>query len=243
MHKSTVIVISLATLILVTITYAHTHIFWLLTIKYSDFNSIDKKIYMDPSLDESEHTEILDLLNQSKKRIIEKYGSFSATPTIVITGTTKTSRQYGLGVFPGKAFTTPWEGYIVLNHQTIDINLLAHELMHTQMRDVLGYWAYQTKIPTWFDEGVAMQVDDRSHYTVDYKLFDQQEIERVKTLNSPAQFWTNTQEQDIKNYRAAKAAVQEIWHIYSPKTLYSMLLRVRQGESFRNVFLKIKETN
>lgn len=236
MRNLSLIGIGLAALVFTGAAYAYTHVFWLSIIKYSDFNDVGKKIYIDPILDKKEHEKILDLLSQSKERIVEKYGSFSAMPTIVITGTTKNSKKYGLGAFPGKAFSAPWEGYIVINNQTIDINLLAHELMHAQMRYVLGYWAYQTKIPTWFDEGVAMQVDYRDPYKVDYRLFDRQEIERVKTLDSPAKFWTATREQDIENYRAAKAAVQEVWSIYSPKTLYSMLLRVRQGEEFRNVF-------
>ena len=81
-----------------------------------------------------------------------------------------------------------------------------------------------------------MQVDYRDHYKIDYKLFDQREIERVKTLDSPSKFWTSSKEQNVKNYRGAKAAVQEIWSIYSQKTLYSMLLRVRQGEEFKTVF-------
>ncbi len=236
MRKLSIIGIGLAALIFTGTAVAYTHVFWLSTIEYSDFNNVSEKIYIDPNIDREEYKGVLDLLSRSKDRIIEKYGSFSATPTIVITGATKNSKKYGLGVFPGKAFAAPWEEYIVINNQTIDINLLAHELMHAQMRDVLGYWAYQTKIPTWFDEGVAMQVDYRERYEVDYKLFDQREIERVKTLNSPSKFWTSTKEQDVKNYRGAKAAVQEIWSIYSPKALYSMLLRVRQGEKFRTVF-------
>jgi len=76
------------------------------------------------------------------------------------------------------------------------------------MREILGYWAYQTKISTWFDEGVAMQVDYRDHYKVDYESFSQEEIKRVKGLDTPSKFWTNSKEENLKNYRAAKAVVQ-----------------------------------
>ena len=243
MKKLAGIVTGIAIFVFAGTAFAYSHIFWLSTIEYSDFNNVSKNLYIDPALEESEYKVILDLLNESKERIRNKYGSFIAFPVIVITGTEKNSRKYGLGTFPGKAFAAPWEQYVVVNSQAHDVNLLAHELMHAQIREVLGYWAYQTKIPTWFDEGVAMQVDYRERYKVDYKSFSPQEIDRVKMLNSPSIFWTDSKEQDIKNYRAAKAAVQEILSFYSPKELYSMLLRIREGEKFISVFSQSKDAN
>ena len=243
MKKLAKIVTGIAIFVFAGTAFAYSHVFWLSTIEYSDFNNISKNLYIDPALEESEYKAILDLLNESKERIRNKYGSFTAFPIIVITGSTKNARKYGLGNFPGKAFAAPWEQYVVVNSQSHDVNLLAHELMHAQMREVLGYWAYQTKIPTCFDEGVAMQVDYRERYKVDYKSFSPQEMDRVKMLDSPSIFWTDSKEQDIRNYRAAKAAVQEILSIYSPKSLYSMLLKIREGEKFINVFSQSKGAN
>ncbi len=40
-----------------------------------------------------------------------------------------------------------------------------------------------------FDEGAAMQVDFRPRYRVNPNAFDESEIQRVETLNSPNQFW------------------------------------------------------
>ena len=243
MNKLARIVTGFAIFVFAGTAFAYSHVFWLSTIEYSDFNNISKNIYIDPALEESEYAAILDLLSESKERIRSKYGSFTAFPVIVITGTAKNSRKYGLGIFPGKAFAAPWAQYVVVSNQAHDVNLLSHELMHAQMREVLGYWAYQTKIPTWFDEGVAMQVDYRERYKVDYKSFCPQEMDRVKILDSPADFWTDSKEQDIKNYRTAKAAVQEILSLYPPKALYSMLLKIREGEKFINVFSQSKSAN
>lgn len=236
MKKLTLIGAGLAALVFASTAFAYSHVFFLSTIKYSDFNNVSENIYIDPKLEHIEYRRILSLLDKSKSRIINKFGAFTASPVIVITGTPENSNKYGLGTFPGKAFAAPWQEYVVINHQVHDINLMAHELMHAQLREILGYWAYQTKFPTWFDEGIAMQVDLREQYNVGYHSFSQQELNRVKTLNKPSKFWTNSKEQDIKNYRTAKAAVQEMLTIYSPKELYSMLLRIRQGEKFGSVF-------
>ncbi len=236
MKRLAAIAIGFGALVFAGAAFSYSHVIWLSTIEYSDFNNISGNIYIDPKLEKPEYEQTLVLLNESKERIRYKYGDFTAMPVIVITGTSDNSRKFGLGVFPAKAFAAPWEQYIVINHQALDIDLLAHELMHAQMREILGYWAYQTKIPTWFDEGIAMQVDLRERYKVDYKLFTQRELNRAKTLTSPGKFWTISKEQDIENYRAAKAAVQKLLAEYSPKELYSMLLRIRQGEKFGSVF-------
>ncbi|MCF6345304.1 MAG: hypothetical protein L3J00_02405 [Thiomicrorhabdus sp.] len=241
MKKLAIIVIGFVAIVFAGATFAYSHVFWLSTIENSDFNNVSENIYIDSNLEKNESEKILILLSESKERIRNKYGSFTAMPTIVITGTPDNAKKFGLGNFPGKAFNAPWKNYIVINHQKINVSLFAHELMHAQMREILGYWTYQTKIPTWFDEGIAMQVDLRDHYKVDYKLFSQQEINRVKTLNSPSEFWTSSKEENLKNYRSAKAAVQEILATYPAKELYSMLSKVRQGKEFSSVFsLKTK---
>ncbi len=242
MKKLARIVTGITILIFASTSFAYSHVFWLSTIKYSDFNNISKKLYVDPALKKSEYKAILDLIYEAKERIRNKYGSFGASPVIVITATAKNARKYGLGVFPAKAFALPWEEYVVVSNQTHSLDLLSHELMHAQMREVLGYWRYR-KIPTWFDEGVAMQVDYRERYKVEYKSFSPQEMDRVKKLDSPALFWTDSKEQDIKNYRAAKAAVQEILSIYSSKSLYSLLLKIRKGEKFISLFSQIRSAN
>lgn len=236
MKKLVLIGIGLAALVFTGTALAYSHVLFLLTLEYSDFNNVSKNIYIDPALEKNEYDNILTLLDKSKAIITNKYGAFTAMPVIVITGTQENAKKYGLGTFPGKAFAAPWEEYVVINHEVHDINLLAHELMHAQVRDTLGYWAYQTRIPTWFDEGVAMQVDHRDHYQIDYKSFSKVEINRVKSLNSPSKFWTSSKEKDVKNYRAAKAAVQQMLAKHPPKTLYSMLSRIRQGEKFNKVF-------
>lgn len=235
MKKLLLIVIGFVALVFTGSVFTYPHVFFLSTIEHSDFNNISKNIYIDPDFKKSEYESVLSLLDKSKARIINEYGAFTARPVVVITRTPENAKKYGLGTFPGKAFAVPWEQYIVVNHQSNDIDLLTHELMHAQMREILGYWAYQTKIPTWFDEGVAMQVDHRDHYKVDYESFSQEELKRVKNLDTPSKFWTNSKEENLKNYRAAKAAVQQILTVVPPEELYAMLSRIRQGEQFNSV--------
>ncbi len=51
-----------------------------------------------------------------------------------------------------------------------DINILSHEISHTVLYRKIGWYRLHFKIPTWFDEGLAMQVDDRDYYSIDTLL-------------------------------------------------------------------------
>jgi hypothetical protein len=236
MRKILIIFALLASLLFAGAAFAYSHVLWLTAIDDSDFIKLSENIFIDPALEKLEREQVLSAISEGKERISKTFGSYTAFPMIVITGTTKNAKRYGLGAFPAKAFAAPWNQYVVLNYQNENIDLIAHELMHAQLREIVGYWIYQTGIPTWFDEGVAMQVDFRARYEIDIPSFPQEEIVRVKKLTSPAKFWTDSKEKDINNYLAAKAAVHQVLTKASDKSLYSMLLKVNQGYSFHEVF-------
>ncbi|WP_455207443.1 hypothetical protein [Kaarinaea lacus] len=236
MRKISIFVTALASLLFAGVAFAYSHVLWLAAIEESSFIKLSENIFIDPSLEEVERQQALSAISEGKKRISKAFGSYTATPVIVITGTDKNAKKYGLGGFSAKAFAAPWNQYVVVNYQIDNIDLIAHELMHAQLREVVGYWIYQTRIPTWFDEGVAMQVDYRERYEIDFLSFPQNEIERVRKLTSPSTFWTGSKEEDINNYLAAKAAVHQVLAENSEVSLFSMLSKVRHGHGFYNVF-------
>jgi len=216
----------------------------LLTIKNSGFNNIYGKIYVDPSLSESEYSETLSNLAKAKIRIAEKFGEVTVDPVIIITGTPENSSKYGLKVFPGSAHIAPWETYLVLNERKIEgIDVISHELMHAQVAELTGYWVFTTKLPTWFSEGVAMQVDYREHYMVDSKIFDSSEVERVMKISSNSEFWPGNKELEIDNYRASKVAVQKLLEEHEAGLLYKKLAELSNGNKFDNVLVSISAKN
>ncbi|NIU10728.1 MAG: hypothetical protein GWN81_18160 [Phycisphaerae bacterium] len=236
MRKILIVVTLLASLLFVGATFAYSHVLWLASIEDSSFIKLSGNIFIDPALEEAERQKAISAINEGKARISKAFGLYTATPVVVITGTAKNAKKYGLGGFPAKAFAAPWNQYVVVNYQIENIDLIAHELMHAQLREVVGYWIYLTEIPTWFDEGVAMQVDHRERYEVDFPSFPQDKIERVRKLTRPSRFWTDSKEEDINNYLAAKAAVHQVLAENTGQSLFSMLSKVRIGHDFNEVF-------
>ena len=46
--------------------------------------------------------------------------------------------------------------------QTVDV--LAHELAHAELLQRVGYFTMEFCVPAWFDEGLAVQFDERPDY-------------------------------------------------------------------------------
>jgi len=236
MKKVSTIGAVLASLLFTGTAFSYSHVLLLAAIESSSFIKESEYIFVDPDLEELEIKRALSAISEGKERISKTFGSYTANPVIVITGTSESANKYGLGRFPAKAFAAPWNQYVVVNYHVSNIDVITHELMHAQIREILGYWAYQTRIPTWFDEGVAMQVDYRDHYKIDVLSFPQKEFDRIITLTSPSKFWTDSKEKNINNYVGAKVAVHQVLEKYPSKSLYSMLLKIRQGQGFNDVF-------
>lgn len=233
------IVKTLILVILVTIpgvTYAFAHITRCAFIEFSDFNEIENQLYVSGVLPTDAHEEISALVQNARLRISEYYGEPKATPTIIVTGSDQEAKSYGLNDSPGILFIVPWNSYLVLNYQKKSVDVASHELVHAELLERLGYFKRQQEIPTWFDEGAALQVDFRSHYLIDLDTFDQSEILRVRTLDSPKKFWSNNKKQNILNYQAAKAAVATYFKDHSTNFLYPMLVKIKNGEKFEALF-------
>lgn len=205
-------------------------------IGFSDFHKVGDNLYFESNLNKTEQESIITLLYAAKARISKTFGEPIAEPTIIVVGSAKTANDYGLHDVPGKFFFTPWGNYLVLNQTQLSLDVTAHELVHAEIAQRLGYVSRFRDIPTWFDEGVALQVDFRSHYMFDCVTFNKVEIERVKRLDNPSQFWSKDKDQNIKNYQAAKAAVCELFKRISPSSLYDYLKKIRQGANFYDVF-------
>ena len=207
----------------------------LTTIESSDFTSLPGKIYVDPAIEEEQQKKMLVALEKTKKRIANLIGRYSATPIIIFVATDENIKKYGVEVFPGKTYIAPWETYVVVSTKIQSVDLLAHELMHAQISSLVGYWAYMTELPAWFDEGLAMQLDNRQRYDIENIEFSSQEILRIKSIESPSKFRTSSKEQDIKNYRAAKAAVKNLLEKIETPELINRLEKMKQGVEFSRV--------
>jgi len=199
-------------------------------IGFTDFRAIGDKLYVSPSIATDEEESIKSLFAEARTRIGFHFGPPTASPTIIVIDTDAQAENYGLGGAPGSMVITPWGNYVLLHIRKGGLDVAAHELVHAEIAERLGYLNRMRKFPTWLDEGIALQVDYRSEYS---ELFDvdEQELARVTALHSPKTFWTSDRDLTIQNYRSSKAAVNMTFFKKGTQSaLYSLLARINEGE-------------
>jgi len=167
------------------ITYVYANVMNLVLVEYSSLSAIENNIYVSEALSPDDRLAISNKLESARERIAMHYGEPIAKPLIVVLSSQEEKQTFGLYDAPGKFLFLPWGSYLLLSHQTANIDVVAHELVHAEIFSRVGYMKRQLKIPTWFDEGAAMQTDYRPKYDSS-KAISLPEFERVVSLDTPS---------------------------------------------------------
>jgi len=204
-------------------------------IGISDFKEVKPDLYISPRIASNQENAIAELISNARSRIADKFGAPMSSPKIIVSKGEKELRNFKLYKAPGKVLIAPWGNYILLNHELANVDVAAHELVHAEIAYRLGYFVRMKKMPTWLDEGIALQVDYRPAYS-NLSEIDDSELNRVFSLDSPKSFWTEDEEQNVKNYQSSKEAVRtRVLPVIEEKGLYEFLEEIRTGSSLEGV--------
>jgi hypothetical protein len=173
------------------------------------------------------------LIHDARSRITKAFGAPAAQPIVVFF-----SQPHGIGPFKLSGYgSTQFIGSracLFMGPQGHNTDVLAHELMHSELHHRVGPWQRMVNIPTWFDEGLAMQVDHRSRYDLSPQAA--QTASAVRALTTPSAFGQGDEATVVHHYGAAKATVAAMLAKASPATLYARLARIRDGASVDTAF-------
>jgi hypothetical protein len=173
------------------------------------------------------------LMADARSRITVAFGAPEAKPIVVFF-----NRSEGIGLFKLNSYASAQFVahraclFIGPNGQSVDV--VAHELMHSELHHRVGAWQRMVNVPTWFDEGVAMQVDHRSRYDLSQPAA--QVADSVRSLTTMSAFSSGDEATLVYRYAAAKASVATLLTKVGPSTLYSRLSLIRDGVSLEIAF-------
>lgn len=129
------------------------HLLW----GYQSFGDIT---YLAPYLSKVEQKKIEQTHAHARLKVQRFWGNPEANPHLIVCaheGQFRSICRQSEGA--GCSLGTPMGSWVILLEKDTDV--LAHELAHSEMMHRWGYWSTRLKIPTWLEEGIALQVDDR----------------------------------------------------------------------------------
>jgi hypothetical protein len=125
--------------------------------RLSGLNEIAPNVFADGAFTAEERERLLKDLDAARLRVEAFLGPLRAFPR-VMTG----------AKFRGTVtHRTPLCDCITLGPAGRNVDVIAHEMAHTELTARIGHIRQVLSVPTWFDEGVAMHVDYRAPFGED----------------------------------------------------------------------------
>ena len=170
------------------------------------------------------------LVAEARRRVADVFGAPQAKPTIVFWNDESLFGRLRLNNHASTQMIGV-RACVFVGPKGRSVDVVAHELVHAEVFNRLGPWARMTQVPTWFDEGLAMQVDFRKKYILPEGV----DSAYIRNASVPASFFVTDEEALTRNYGAAKAEAARWVADVGSELVYAQLARIRSGEAFANV--------
>jgi hypothetical protein len=205
-------------------------------VRISDFKRVENRLYLAPNLPKAKLMSLESDILEAKSRVLELYGGCLADPTIIAGDNVKLLRKFGMTKGgTGVSHITYVGSYIVLGPNGMNVDVIAHEMCHCELAKRVGVFNRQ-KIPTWFDEGLAMQLDDRDKYGEEewVKLTGYGKVvPDIKLVDTPERFYNS---QAVSHYIIARHEVKEWMRVVGTNGLSELMLKIKKGREFREAY-------
>ncbi|MFT3702773.1 MAG: hypothetical protein QM802_10400 [Agriterribacter sp.] len=196
----------------------------------------DKLLYHRENISSPKVDSLQALIAQAKSKMLHFWPEDHSRPTIIYCDTDEDFETFGAGGAVPAITYLKLDGYIIVSLNGVDTNILAHEMMHVALYNRIGFITYNVKIPTWFDEGLAMQADDRAYYSEDTlkaKTNDFKKMPDITKYATGKSFQSGSPEEIMLHYLLAKHVVH-LW--YTPEKLETFIHDLQSGKSFESSF-------
>ena len=193
------------------------------------FAPLDDGVLVERQSAAQDRADIPGLLFAARERIATAFGPLRATPLVAFVRSADAFWALPLNANASTSFVGS-RACIIVGPRGRSVDVLAHELMHAELAERVGYWRRLTEIPTWFDEGIAMQVDFRPRY--DLPAWRAAQTGDVRKLATASRFYRGNDDERAQHYAAAKCEVARWLSDAGAPSLYLRLERIRNGEAF-----------
>ena len=207
-----------------------------MTIPYSSaFSEIADNVYINTEYS-GDMEKTVGLIDAAKERVKEFFGDLRCLDetVIIICDDDRLLSKLG-GDHDTKNLCFPAEKhYISVSDEYLSVDVLAHELTHAELHTRLSVSA-QKKMPTWFDEGIALQNDYREQYG--FEAWAEQtdngsHTVALEDMDEASEFYAGTVEERRFRYLNAKYELSGWMEKNKRQGLLELIDKLNNGEAF-----------
>lgn len=131
------------------------------TVRFRGFNEAAPAVFMSLNIPERHHPLLLKRLRLASGRVRQLWGGQQGRPVVICCGSQAEYERFcPLHEGAGCSLSTPVGAWVVLHPAGLGADVMAHELAHAELAARLS-WRAAGRVPQWFDEGLALQLDER----------------------------------------------------------------------------------
>ena len=213
---------------------------YLTTVPYrSTFTEITSHVYINRDYS-GDRQELLEMIEQAKDRVRAFFGElhFQDETILIICDDEKLTRKLGedhgtvIVSFPAEAH------YICISEEYLELDILAHEITHAELRSRLSAKAPKA-IPTWFDEGLALQNDYRERYSEAQWIAQTDNGKNtvaLEEMDTPAEFYAGEAEDRRFRYLNAKHELNVWMTVHGQHGLLELFDKLNGGADFTTAY-------
>lgn len=200
-----------------------------------NYQRLNNEVFLVGDFAESQAQNISEHIESASERISHVYGRPISKPRFVITADKQSAASWGANE-TASMHRMPWRACVIIGPKGLSVDVIAHEWLHAEIQQRVGFFRFLKEIPVWFDEGAALTLDYRKPFLPENIDLQAENVTAVKNLKSGKSFFSNNIRQ---NYQASRIAVEPL---IRKDNFFNDLQRIASGDSFENVFLKANKS-
>ena len=202
-----------------------------LLIDFSDFQK-DGRLYFNDKTPVAKIDSLKRFIKEASFRVSKFWGKKISNPKFIYCDQPTDFKKYSVTPSAPAVTYLKFGSVIVLSNRGLDLDVVAHEISHTEFYQRIGFYKFHYKIPSWFKHGLAMQNDYRNYYSEDTFMVRTNNFKNapdINNLKTDIQFYEGSADEVMLNYMAAKYIVKK-W--YTKEKLDKLISDLNDGLPF-----------
>lgn len=236
----TIIAIIIVLMVATVVFFQFTSLGYRISTPYRNFSKVQANTYIENNYS-GDKEEIIKIINEAKSRVSDFWGNVESNPMIIITDNQSTIAKLGGDHDTSTLALFHVYSFIVVSDKYLNTDVVAHELTHAELHSRIykGKFLPRSLVPTWFDEGVALQNDYRDRYSDDAWaeiVNGESEIPSLDEMDTAGEFYAGDKDNRMFHYVISRHEVKRWLEKNGVDKLIELLDDVNDGESFNELY-------